>query len=1077
MKDSLQSLGRLYSIFASIILALILIPVISFGQTLSKEQLDQLKFRHIGPIGNRIISVAGIPEDPMTYYVGAASGGIWKSTDGGLNWKPIFDDKDVHAIGSLAIAPSDSEIIYAGTGETSIRSNVSLGNGMWRSTDGGETWDHIGLENSGRIGRVVVHPDDPDVVWAAVLGHGYTPQKDRGIWKTTDGGQNWKHVLFVDENTGASDVEINPANPRILYAGMWHLELKTWNRTSGGPGGGLFKSTDGGETWNRLKGSALPKKSVGKIAITVTPANPDRVYALIETGDGAPLDGEETESGELWRSDDRGKTWKLMSYDRNMGGRQAYYTHCEASPTNADVIYFMASGFYTSIDGGATITTAARANQPNWDHHAMWIDPTNSNRMIVVGDGGLSISQNKGASWLRVQLPIAQVYHVTTDNAVPYNVLTNRQDGPSMKGPSRSLTGGRQGGRIKSGLWHGIGGGESGFATPDPTDPDIVWSSASGRGPLGGIVTRYDEKTRQFRHLEIWPEQTTGYAAGDVKYRFQWTFPLLISPHDNETIFVTSQYVHRTTNRGQTWEVISPDLSLDDKSMQGFSGGLTGDNINVEYGNVIYAFDESPVKEGVFWAGTNDGLVHVSQDGGATWQDVTKNIPGLPKLGVVRNIDASKWDAGKAYISVEHHQVGDFKPYAYKTENYGKSWTKIVSGIPESQLSYVRNIKEDPVRPGLLYLGTENALYFSLNDGDTWQSMMTNLPPTPYYWIDIQEQFNDLVIGTYGRGIWILDDLSSLQQINQDITSSDAHVFAPKDMIRFRPVTNTMQINVESHFGTDPERGGAIDYWLAEKSDSIELHIVDVKGDTIRTLKQKGKSGINRVMWDFMGEPSDEIELYTKPLYADWIELDKDGKRKSGIGRITTLAPPGTYQVRATIEGESFEESFQLEKDPNSEGSLSDIEAQNKMMLELQSDMNKVVSMINQVENVRRQLLDLSKVMNPKDKKLIAAETSALTEKLVGFQGKLMQMKATGKGQDMVRWPVQLAERLYYLASTVETADFAPADAHVEVHKILQGRISEYQKELKTLMGTDVNQFARILQDNGIGAFSYKIRP
>ncbi len=1048
-----------------------------FAQELTKEQMSQLKFRHVGPIGNRIISVAGIPGDPMTYFVGAASGGIWKTKDGGLNWASIFDDKNVHSIGSLAIAPSDSEVIYAGTGESSIRSNVSLGNGVWKSIDGGESWMHMGLENSGRIGRIVVHPDDPNTAFAAVLGHGYAPQEERGIWKTTDGGETWNHVLFVDKNTGASDIEFNPANPRILYAGMWQLELKTWVRVSGGPGSGLYRSTDGGQTWKKLSGSGLPKKPVGKIAITVTPANPDRVYALIETGDGVPYNGEETESGELWRSDDRGKNWKLMSHDRNMGGRQAYYTHCEAAPDNADVIYFMASGFYTSIDGGASITAAARPDQPNWDHHAMWIDPTDSKRMIVVGDGGLSISQNKGKSWLRQQLAVAQLYHVTTDNAVPYNVLTNRQDGPAMKGPSRSGTSGRRGGMIPNGLWYDIGGGESGFATADPTDPDIVWSSASGRGPLGGIVTRYDEKTRQFRYVEVWPEQTTGHPASDVKYRFQWTFPLLISPHDNETIYVTSQHVHRTTNRGQSWEVISPDLSLNDKEMQGFSGGLTGDNINVEYANVIYAFDESPVEQGVFWAGTNDGLVHVSRDNGATWTNVTVNIPGLPELGVVRNIDASKWDAGKAYISVEFHQVGNFEPFAYKTEDYGNSWTKIVDGIPVDQLSYVRHIKEDPVRPGLLYLGTENAMYVSFNDGASWQSLMTNLPPAPMYWIDIQEKFNDLVIGTYGRGIWIMDDLSPLQQLTEEISESDAHLFTPKEMIRFRPVTNIMQFFPEPHFGTDPKPGGAIDYWLAEKNDSIRLHIANSSGDTIRTLKHKGKEGINRVMWDFLGEPSDEIKLLTKPRYADWFQLDDNGQRDAGIGRIRILSPPGTYTVQSTIKGQDFARTFELVKDPNSEGTQEDIAAQHAILSDLRADMNKVVKMINEVEGVRRQLIDLQKIAGPEQKKIIQKELKALSSKLEDFEGKLFQTKVTGTGQDVVRWPVQLAERIFYLASTIWNADFPPTDANIEVHEILKDRITKYQEELDGIMNTDIPKFAALLNEHGIGAWAYRIKP
>ncbi|MFT6807887.1 MAG: photosystem II stability/assembly factor-like uncharacterized protein [Saprospiraceae bacterium] len=1050
---------------------------LSSAQELSKDQIGQLKFRHIGPIGNRIISVAGIPGDPMTYFVGAASGGIWKTEDGGLKWKPIFDDKNVHSIGSLTIAPSDKEVIYAGTGESSIRSNVSIGNGVWKSTDGGETWAHMGLDNSGRIGRIVVHPDDPDVAFAAVLGHGYAPQKERGIWKTKDGGNTWKQVLHVDDNTGASDIEFNPENPRILYAGMWQLEMKTWIRISGGPGGGLYKSIDGGETWNKLKSKGLPQKPVGKIALAVTPANPDRVYALIETGDGVLYNGEETESGELWRSDDRGKTWSLKSHDRNMGGRQAYYTHCEAAPDNADEIYFMASGFYTSKDGGASITAAARPDQPNWDHHAMWIDHLDPDRMIVVGDGGLSISQNRGASWMRVQLAVAQLYHVTTDNAVPYNVLTNRQDGPAMKGPSRSGTSGRRGGMISNGMWHDVGGGESGFATADPTNPDIVWSSASGRGPLGGIVTRYDEKTRQFRHAEVWPEQTTGYPASDVKYRFQWTFPLLISPHDNETVYVTSQHVHRTQNRGQTWEVISPDLSLNDKSMQGFSGGLTGDNINVEYGNVIYAFDESPVEKGVFWAGTNDGLVHVSQDGGATWDNVTDNIPNLPKYGVVRNIDASKWDAGKAYISIELHQVGDFKPYAYKTENFGKSWTKIVEGIPANQLNYIRNIKEDPVREGMLYLGTETALYVSYNDGDSWQPLMSNLPPAPMYWIDIQEQFNDLVIGTYGRGIWILDDLSSLQQVTEEIATSESHLFKPKNMIRFRPLTNIMQFFPEPHFGKDPEEGGAIDYWLAEANDSVKLHIVNASGDTVRTLKHKGTPGINRVMWDFKSDPSDEIVMHTKPLYADWMKLDDDRKRKSLVGEITVISPPGSYSIQGVIGNNSYTQSFELLKDPNSEGSEVDIAAQVNMLEELKSNMNDIAAMINKVEDLRRQVIDIESMLAPADKKKIKEDVKMIADKLVEFESNLTQLKATGHGQDMVRWPVKLAERIYYLASTVATADFAPADAHIEVHEILKERIIKYQTELENILKEDLTKFSEVLREHNLVPLMDTTRP
>ena len=643
---------------------------------------------------------------------------------------------------------------------------------------------------------------------------------------------------------------MDPDNPRILFAGMWQLDLKTWRRVSGGPGSGVHMTTDGGKTWKKLEGNGLPKGPVGKIALATTPAKPDRVYALIETGDGVPYEGKETESGELWRSDDNGKNFQLVNSNRDLGGRQAYYTRCAASPDNPHEVYFLSSSFLTSIDGGKSLVEPESfLSGPNWDHHEMWIDPTDGNRMAVAGDGGISLSQNRGRSWLRTFLPVAQLYHVTTDKNIPYNVLTNRQDGPSMKGPSNSRVGGIFGpGMIHSGMWRDVGGGESGFATPDPVDPDIVWSSASGFGPIGGIVTRYNEKTNQYRQTEVWPDYTAGTPAEDVKYRFQWTFPLLISPHDHNTVYVTSQHVHRTTDGGQSWEIISPDLTLNEKDKQGFSGGLTGDNINVEYFNVIYAFDESPVQKGVFWAGTNDGLVHVSRDGGATWTNVANNIPGLPKYGVVRNIDASKWDAGKAYLTIEFHQVGNFAPYVYKTEDFGKTWTKITKGIKEDNLNYTRCVREDPVRKGLLYLGTESTLYVSFDDGANWQSLMTNLPSTPYYWIDIPEHFNDLVLGTYGRGIWILDDITPLQQMDAAVAAKNTHLFKPRPAYRFQPVTMSMQFFPEASSGQDPRYGASIHYWMKETSDStkVSIMITDEKGDTVRTMQQKPKPGLNR---------------------------------------------------------------------------------------------------------------------------------------------------------------------------------------------------------------------------------------
>lgn len=1057
------------------ILGVLFLPTGVIAQTLQEQHLSDLKFRHLGPVGNRIVSVAGVPGDPMVYYVGAASGGIWKTTDAGLTWKPVFDDKPVHAIGAMALAPSDPEVVWAGTGEPFIRSNVSIGDGVWKSTDGGTTWNNMGLQHTGRISRMIVHPQNPDIVYAAALGHGYLPQKDRGVFRTMDGGKTWEHVLMVNDSTGASDLVMDPNNPRILFAGMWQLDIKTWKRTSGGKGSGIFMSKDGGDTWERLQGKGLPKGPIGKIALAMSKADSKRIYALIETGDGVPMEGQPTDSGELWRSDDGGQNWQLVNYDRDLTGRGAYYTRCAASPDNPDEIYFMAAGFSLSKDGGQTVVATQGLATPNWDHHEMWIDPSDGARMLVVGDGGLAISQNRGKTWLRVQLPVAQLYHVTADNKIPYHVYANRQDGPSTKGPSRSRTEAFLGpAEISRGEWYDVGGGESGFATPDPVNPDIVWSSASGLGAGGGIVVRYNDLTKQFRQVEVWPEATFGSSAAEVKYRFQWTFPVLISPHDNNTVYVTSQHVHRTTNGGQTWELVSPDLSTNDKSKQGVSGGLTPDNIGVEYCCVIYALDESPVQQGVLWAGTNDGLVQISKNGGASWENVTANIPGLPPLGTVRNIDASKYSAGKAYLTVDFHEVGNFKPYVYKTEDFGKTWKKITRGIPESTLSYARNIREDPVRPGLLYLGTENALYVSLDDGENWQPFMLNLPSTPMYWITIQEHFNDMVLGTYGRGIWILDDLSAIQQLTPEVASQNIHLFDPHAAYRFRPVSQKFAMFNDPSAGQDPAYGAVIQYWLkADAEKPVEIVITDAQGNKVRTLTHTGKAGINRINWDLREDPSMEITLRTLPQHADWIDMGKERTRKvpSLWPNVSPLVPPGNYTVTLQSGEQSFSSALEVRKDPNSEGSLEDIQAQYALISEIKKDVNAVAEMINELEWMRRQLYDLRSVATGRQElKDITEAIDALDQTLLTIEGELTQSNLTGKGQDFIRYPAKLLGKLNYLASVAETADFQPADQHRQVHTELQERLKEVQQQYNAAMQNEVPAFVAKLQAKGLNS-------
>ena len=1063
----------------SILLALTCTTRSSLAQDIAPEHYGELKYRHIGPVGNRVISVVGIPGDDLIYYAGAASGGIWKTEDGGINWEPIFDDKPVHAIGSLAIAPSDPNIVWAGTGETFIRSNVSLGNGVWKSTDAGKNWTYMGLEGTGRIGRVIIHPRNPDIVYAAALGHAYGPQQERGIYRTQDGGENWEQVLFADENTGAGDLIMDPNNPRILFAGMWQIEIKTWKRRSGGPGSAIYVSRDSGDTWKRLEGRGLPKGPVGKIGLCMTLADSDRIYALIEMSDGVPWEGEGTDKGELWRSDDGGRNWKLVSYDRNLAGRSAYYTRCMVAPDDADEAYFLAAPFSRTRDGGPTTERANSSGSggfaaPGGDHHDGWIDPTDGARMIVSHDGGLSISENRSKSWLRVQLPIAQMYHVSVDRRVPYYVYGNRQDGPSTRGPSNSRTlGGRPLGGITRGMWHSVGGGESGFATPDPVDPDIIWSSASGVGAVGGIMVRYRESNRQHRQVEIWPESTVGWEAAEVKYRFQWTFPVLISPHDHNTVYATSQHLHRTTNGGQSWEVISPDLTTDDPDKQGISGGITPENVGVEYCCVIYAFDESPAQQGVFWAGSSDGLVHVSRDGGANWTNVTSNIPDLPPLGTVRNIDASKWDPGKAYITVDFHEVGQFEPYVYKTGDYGASWTKLTNGIDDFVLSYARNIREDPVRPGLLYLGTENKLYVSFDDGANWQSLQNNLPATPMYWIEVQEHFNDLVIGTYGRGFWILDDITPLQQLTAEVTASEAHLFEPRQAYRFRPITTPMRDASDLTAGKNPSYGASLNYWLREEAEEdveVKLIIKNQAGETVRSLDGTKEAGINRVWWDLRGERSTEIELRTKPIFADWLELNDEGTRSHPAGRISVLHPPSTYNVTLQVGEDEYTQNLEVVKDPHSAGTKEDIRLQTEMLLELRENMNAVAGSINQLEWVRRQLGDMQEVATALrvDTEAMVESAEELAGTFVTLEGKMLQLRATGTGQDFARWPAMLVGKLSYLANAVSTADFRPTDQHHEVHEKLKENLLEYQQELEGLLENELPAFNHTLDENGL---------
>ena len=1046
-------------------------PAAAPAPALDSSKWTALGWRHIGPEGNRVTSVAGVPGDPATFYAGAASGGIFKTTDDGVTWKPIFDGQPVSSIGSLAVAPNDPNVVWAGTGEPFIRSHISVGWGVWKSTDAGRNWAKMGLDATGRISRIVIHPTDPEIVYVASLGHAYGPQPDRGIFRTIDGGKTWEKVLYVNDSTGASDLIMDPNNPRILFAAMWQVEIHTWGRTSGGAGSGIWMSRDGGSTWKRLEGNGLPRTPMGKIGLGMSRADSDRIYALIEIGDGVPSAPSPTaEAGRLWRSDDGGSSWKKMSDDRQLAGRTHYYNRFGVMPDDADEAYFLSADWAKTLDGGQTVIDPPAQEKPYGDNHDIWIDPTDPDRMLVTNDGGISATGNRGKSWRLHVLPVAQIYHVTVDDRIPYWVYGNRQDGPSSRGPSNtrwSFYGG--GGEISRGTWQTVGGGESGFATPDASDTNYVWSSASGFGSVGGIVSRHDLRTGLTRYVEVWPEATIGHAAADVKYRFQWNFPLHVSPHDPRTLYVGSQHVHVSRDYGQSWQLLSPDLTRNDRSRMGLSGGLTPDNIGVEYAGVIMWIAESPAERGVIWAGTNDGKAQVTRDGGRTWTDVTAGLTGMPAWGTVSAIVASKYAAGTAYLAVDGHQVNDFAPWIFRTTDYGRTWTRIVAGIPASPLSYVHALAEDPVRKGLLFAGTENGLYVSLDDGARWQPLQNDLPRVPVYGIVVQPRFGDLVIATYGRGFWILDDMTALRTA-PEVASQEVALFAPREAWRFRGAEAPYFVVGDPAAGSNPKYGASIHFWLREATkDTVKLEILDAGGAVVRTLRTVGAAGINRVQWDLNSELTREARLRVPPVGAAWFGVPAEGRAAPGVPRVARLVLPGTYTVRLTAAGRTLTQPLEVRQDPGSRANPEQMRAQDGLVRTLMTELDTAVATIDRVEIARGQLAAARVALRAEERnKDLLAAADSLDQRLTALEELLFQNRITGRGQDIVRWPFGIAEKLGYLAGVTSSSDDQPTDSAREVQALLQERLRDARARIDALLASDFEALRRRLRDRNL---------
>jgi len=1021
---------RKFILFATILSSL-------FAEGLDANHYKNLKFRFIGPDGNRAIAVSGVSSDHNTYYIGAASGGLFRTKNNGISWQSIFDDQDVSSVSALAVSQENPNIVWAGTGETFvIRPAHAIGDGIYKSTDGGDTWSNMGLKKTARIARVVIHPENDNIVYAAALGHTYGPQKERGIYRTNNGGKSWEQVLFVDENTGGIDIAIDLNNPDFLLASMWEIHINTWGLNSGGESGGVFISRDGGDSWERQDKNGLPGgkgKPVGKVAIAISQSNPNTMYALCE----------EAHPG-LYRTDNGGKSWQLITRNHTLAERAPYYMRMAVDPDNPEKIYVLNVQFSISEDGGKTIKSGYRAGG---DNHDIWIDPENGNRIMVAHDGCASIT-NDGKTFKRVVLPIAQMYHAHVDDQIPYNVYGNRQDGYSYRGPSNSRERG-----ISLGHWRSFGGCESGFGIPDPNDNNIIWS-----GCYDGGLEVYDVRTGHARNVRVWPEASYGWEPKDLKYRWHWTFPIHISEHKKHAVYVGSQYVHRSTDFGQSWEVISPDLTLNLKSHQQSSGGIAIDNLMTFDGSVLFAITESPMKQGLIWVGSNDGQIHLTRNGGRNWDNLTDNIE-MPPWGTISNIEASRFDKGTAYISVDFHQMGNFDPYIYKTEDYGKSWKHISSDIPKSYSSFVHVVREDHKTPGVLYAGTDNGLYVSVDDGDNWERIKNNLPPAPVYWISLQEHFDDMVIGTYGRGIFILDDISPFRELS-GVNKEKVNFMPVQDAYRFQTIQSMKNDGTSLIRGQNPAYGANLDFFLPDtNAKEVTLKIQDMNGNEVRKIiPQKTTRGVNRVMWDLRYERTKTPKLRVNPRGVDWVTYNKDGWRQLrtwdldvNSGKLGPKAVPGQYRAVLKVDEKEFIQSFTLLKDPNTVGTMKDIKAQFQFLITLRETINENVNLINKIENLRYSLQNDYKT---RDEEKTARDMDAL---LYEIESHLFDTKLTGAREDAFRNPNKIYGRLAALGSDLTRfgADFKPTNQQVEVFDVLSNRLETQQAAFELLMKND----------------------
>ena len=1013
----------------------------------------EMKWRCIGPYrGGRVTAVAGISSQPYTYYFGATGGGVWKTEDGGLNWKPVSDGFfKTGSVGAIAVSEWDPNIVYVGMGEVPMRGNVSHGDGMYKSSDAGKTWKHIGLSDTSQISRIRIHPQNPDIVYVAALGHVYGPNQQRGVFRTKDGGRTWEKVLYRDNKTGAVDLILDPSNPRIMYAALWEFFRTPYSLSSGGPGCGLFKSTDGGDTWNEIsRHKGLPKGVLGKIGVAVSPARHDRVWAISEAKDGG-----------VFCSDDGGETWRRVNEERRLRQRAFYYSRIYADPKDAETVYVLNTAFYRSVDGGRTYSSII---VPHGDNHDLWIDPENPARMINSNDGGANVTYNSGVSWTaQDNQPTAQFYHVTTDNYFPYRVYGAQQDNSTVRIASRTTGSG-----IDKPDWHSVGGGESGHIAPRHDNPDIVYA-----GSYGGLITRWDYKTREMRIISAWPENPMGWGADLLKYRFQWTAPILVSKFDSDVLYHAAQVIFKTKNEGQSWEIISPDLTRNDKTKQKSSGGpITHDNTSVEYYCTIFALAQSYHNPNTLWVGTDDGVVSITKNGGKNWERITPR--DLPEWSLISSIEPSTYDQATAYIAVDRHELDDFSPYIYKTDNYGKSWKKITNGLPNN--TFVRVVREDQKRKGLLYAGTETGVFISFDDGSNWQSLQLNLPVAPIH--DLVFKRDDLVVATHGRSFWILDDLTPLHQITDAVAGSEMFLFNPRSAYRMRG-RGLPRPNV----GQNPPNGSVVYYYFKEKpKEAVTLEFLDAEGNLIRKFKSRKEEEpeperIPSSM--FQGDDPQNVPVEAGMNRFVWNMRYPDAERVPGAilwgGMLNgPVAVPGVYQVKLTVGEKMMMESWQWKKDPRLLTTQEEYQKQFDFLIKIRGKITEVNQAINRLRDVKKQIDVLSRKVKEHEKgKEVIEAAKMLKQKLSSAEDALIQSKSKSR-QDPLNYPIKLDNKIAALAEIVSSADACPTDQSYEVFRELSAKSDEQLTKLKNIFKKDLPDFNKLVKKAEIPAIIIK---